>query len=300
VLFLKRFDFEKNEDIKRKARKFRRIHKYFVMLLCIVGIALAIKYSLIPREIVFWTVSCVILYLMAILLAWRLYAPDRYIFPLSIFLPTWFIAILLSKLLHSSTKYGLPLIVLYVLLWGTGLHTDFYYKNFTAWKGVVNYIKEDIPENARICGHPSDLDPIPLLTARKVCINREVIQPWRPRLYERNMKLADHAIGYIFLDKDEIDELRKAQFEYLLIGKRWFNKSYLEGEDRVFDKPIGEKWKSILRSKNSEQLIFIPENIRSKKRAVLFEDDSFMLVDVSTLLSLFKKPPVHNSVSGKL
>jgi hypothetical protein len=287
VFFLKRFDFEKNEDIKRKARKFRRFHKYFVLLLCIIGIVLAIKYSLIPRELAFWAVSCVILYFLAILLAWRLYAPDRYIFPLSIFLPTWFIAVLLSKLLHLSIKYGLPLLILYVLLWGTGLHTDFYYKNFTAWKEVVNYINKNIPEYARICGHPRDLDPIPLLTARKACINREVIQPWRPALYERNMKLAEQSIGYIFLDESEINVLREAELEYLLIGKRWFNKSYLTGEERVFDKPIGEKWKRILRSKDSKQLLFLPENMGGKNQAILFEDDRFMLVDVSKLLSLF-------------
>ncbi|GAB4318245.1 MAG: hypothetical protein Kow0059_11610 [Candidatus Sumerlaeia bacterium] len=289
VLFTKRLNYEDHPVKRGEMRQLARTRRYLILVLCAVALVWAIRSRQLPRELIWWGLTGTILYHLAVLLAWRLYAPDRYIFPAAIVIPSWLLAVFFAGALRRLRWLGVVPLVVFVLLWGTGVHPSYVYKNWDAWAGAAGFIRDGVPREALIAGHPRDMDPLPLMTGRKVYVAREFIQPWRPALYDRNMQRAENAIGMVYLTADRVDLLRRVRVDYLLIGKQWLRDRYIKGEASAFDEPIGSNWKHILSQTPEKDLVFQRDNLPAIQSAVVYEDETFVLVAVERLLPLLTR-----------
>lgn len=285
ILFAKRLNYENDKDKRNDMRRMARARRYLILLVCAVGIYFAWKRRLMPREMIWWAVAGVILYYLAVLLAWRLYAPDRYIFPMAVVVPSWLMAVCFATAIRKLGWPGVTPLIVFLLLWGTGVHPTYLFKNWDKWEGVTAFMRENVDRDALIAGHPRDTDPIPMLAGRKVLVAREYIQPWRPKLYDRNMKLSEHSLELLYLTRDRVGLIKETGVDYILVGKEWMSEDCLKGEEEIFDEPIDSRIVEQLKNTNPDVLIFNPENNGSNQDAIIFEDENFLLFDLSRIAS---------------
>ncbi|MDZ4786360.1 MAG: SseB family protein [bacterium] len=271
---------------------------YFISTIFAVLIITGIKAkrSLIPIELAFFLIATVITYLSARAFAFKLYVPNRHLqFPLSIFIITalsiglWNI---FTKLGKQKPLYGylgiLPVLFVVYLGSNNGLIGTANFNYHANRKGTVfQWVKNNLPLDALIAGHPTHINGLPLFGARRAYATTEIAHPFYPKYYaeiKRRLTLSLNA-HYAKSLNQLVEILEPEGVQYFIFAKNKFNSSALKNE--TFFTPLDALIKELtLGEPASFAYNKLPKEVNVTKYSfLLFRDKESALIDVVKLKS---------------
>lgn len=282
VFFYKIFG---EDDVNNNILAYRilfSLRRVVFVFLFFAGLLAVLKAWMIRRELVYWFLSSFILYLFATILAFRLYSPSRYVFPISVLLPLWFIAALVASAYNIKKSYGYLILTVIFLLYGTGMSNEFFYSDYSREKGLIEYVAKNVPEEKLVWGHPKDLDAIPLLAKKRVAVSDEILSSsaWRTKLYELYKPFISVALKSVMLDKNDVRFFKDNNIEYLIVGKKWFSEGYLDGSEDYYFKPFEKPLREYLSGIPKENLMFFKKENLPANVKIEYEDKNYFFVSI--------------------
>lgn len=299
-------------------------------LVCIFGLIKNKKFF--PSELWFYFLSIWIVYILSRIFAFKLYVPDRHLqFPMGFFF-FLFYPIAIWRIFGSnkkerslddkyswkhtasfkkSWKAGLCFLLLGGIICvysGTGLYGDANFNWHKEKKGrAYEWIKNHTDKDSLIAGHPTSVDPVPLLAQRKVFITTEMSHPFYPKYFKYTLKkirvalkahyakdlkdfyeiVAPHNIDYFVFERklfypENLGKIRpasqkRADFKKL-DGAKYF--APLRGfVQRITDRPWQEfAYRELPKEVDIEKYPFMP-----------FKDEYMVVVDVKELKKYLDK-----------
>ena len=195
--------------------------------------------------VVFLVLASGILYLLARILALRLFVPNRFvIYPFHLFFClflAWGIYAALRPGLNSGRVFALVLAAAALAgawrLHGVGLSD--YGELRPAYEAVLA-----LPQEARLAGHPRTMDNVQTFGRRPVLINYEQAHPWSAGLWQKEKPLLEDLFrAYYSPDPEEAALFcRKYGVTHLVVEERCFNPQFMTGKPffAPFDRLIRE------------------------------------------------------------
>ena len=243
-----------------------------------------IKYNLVlvPKEIIFYLVSGIGLYLLADSLFIKLYFPERYIadFGLISAIAVFSVLNILLKLL-KQTRSKIPyLLAIFLVTLGIFLSADFSrsmsMKNYSYDRPMLTYLSS-LPEDVVVAAYPMGIaDNIPLFAKRTAYVFYEASNPF----HDEHWKLIQDRTMQFFRAyySDNLDDvanfMKSNNINYLLIDLDHFQKDFLT-QKQIYFNPFSDRIAEIIKNKKSfalQKLSFKDYNFRIKEKYVISLD----------------------------
>ena len=262
-----------------------------VLIYMLLPIALIyIKWFRFPREIYIFIISAFICYVVSSIVAFRMYAPSRYLIVGMSVLVTQFHVIGFGYAINESNsvrrKLGLSALLLAIFIvrmifHGPGIHINngLNVGVTTEQKGLYAYIVDNVGEQKLLAGRPKVMDSIPLFTKRRVLINYESSLVWWKGFNENIVKPRTKVIctAYYAADVGPVVQLRnKYGVDYIMVYK----------EDLVRDdypnsymfSPYNDLGRKLFYQNKGSFYLLHPQT-----NSIAYQDERYLLVDLSKL-----------------
>jgi hypothetical protein len=131
---------------------------------------------------------------------------------------------------------------------------------------------QNLPKDVLIAGHPAEMDNIPLLSRRKVLVNKELSLPYYTKYYaEIRRRIRDSLAAYYAAREQQVRRfVRRYGVHYILVNKRHFTPQFLRGP--IYYEPFN----SIMKKRLATQHRFALLEGRVGKR--VYEDGPYVLL----------------------
>ncbi len=218
-----------------------------LMLAGLVTVGALRKRVVVPAELAFFGLSSLIVYFLSRIFAFKLYVPDRHLqFPLGIFfIMTFSIGFwraffsdsraardrepdYLDCSFRTNWKSMLALCAvaaIIVLGEGSGLYGAANFNYSIDKRGPIwSWMKQHVPEDAMVAGHPTHIDAIQLFGMRKGFITTETAHPF----YDRYYKIAKERLEISFRAhyarnlQEFLEITEKAGIDYFVFNRMQF------------------------------------------------------------------------------
>jgi hypothetical protein len=246
--------------------------------------------QLVPTPIWCFGVSLITVYLLSRELAFKLYVPDRHLqLPCAVFFIAAF-SCAVSRLWHSDYKFprvkagllGAALTVLVVLGSGLGLDGTLNFNRTRDQRGgVFAWAASSTPTTARFAGHPSILDPMMLVGARRAFITFETAHPFYDKyLEEARFRIERSLRAHFATDVGPLIALADAGNDYFVFDRRVFRNLAKAG----YGPPFGALMTELIRAE--PQIFFaLRERADRDRELIPFSDQHALVVDLKVLKS---------------
>jgi hypothetical protein len=247
------------------------------------------KTQFLPPSIICFFVAVFFSYQLARLLAFNLYVPDRYLlWPLNIF---WIFATstALYGFFHSRSVMAVSSTFIIFsatlfLLGGDGLKgRGSFNTNIIKNERLFNWLKSETPENAVIGGHPIALNSVPLVSARRTYITEETFHPFYDKyFYLAKDRLVRSLELHYAVDREAfLGFLGKEDMDYFVFQKA----SLLHGTDKKRTRRFFKPYNNIVERLSEKDKFFYDELITSDNSSIAYNDEDFLVVDLTKLRS---------------
>jgi hypothetical protein len=230
--------------------------------------------------------SSLVLYIAARVLAFRLYAPDRFLeyglhaAVLVSLAEVWLSLRWTWRRLGRASSRALIALVGIVAVWaflGDGIR-DLRSMSIRG-PDPLDKFASTLPPNVRFASHPDDAIGIPLFAGRANTGTKETLQPWLVRSWKRQKERAQETLRALYAIDDE-DVFRYAEkygVTHFVINRKRYGTSFVQ-RSASFE-PLTQFATKLLRKRELSALVF--EHIPSS--AIVFTHGDNVVVDVARL-----------------
>lgn len=268
------------------------------------------KKIFIPLELWSLLLGVISSYFAARYFAFRLYVPSRYLgWPFALFIMTtipvliWSVSNILGKyslILKSvlpTFLFSLLIGVIY-LIGGSGYtYTGKHFKRTIKQLDMFLWIRQNLPENATVAGHPSAIDGIQLYGMRRGYITTETYHPFYNGYYKETSRRISNSFHALYSTNinEFIKLLKSEKIDYFVFTSKYFKSNsknalsrldkatYFKPHDRLVLKLASYPPQSYLYFK------FAPKNSKSNPDFIPYRSKNAVIVDVNALQNYLSK-----------
>lgn len=248
----------------------------FLSLFAILLIIFLRKKTLnLPRQLWYFMLVSLSLFIIANATMYKLYGPSRYMrYSLPIFL-IMFISLNTSRLIElikpKLTKYVVSLILISLTAVYFMPRMQRYY--IVADQPQLYNFLQSLPKNVFLAGHPTFMNNIPTFAKRKVLINEETSEPYYTNYYSVIKARTYDFFNAYYSDSPKLifDFCKKYNITHIIVCKSDFSKDCLE-RGEFYLEPFNDYIKNLIKNKNRFALMEIPETEK-----IFDENDIFVI-----------------------
>jgi hypothetical protein len=235
----------------------------------------------IPWPIVHIVLASLVLYQLANLVFFKLYAPSRYlvfsmpvvgVFLFSTVLATW-----VGRLPAGRVRRFVQVTLLVILMIQVPLHKDMLLTDESDRKDLFVFLSS-LPSDSLVAAHPESADSIPLLSGRTVFVNYELSIPYVDAYWQTiQRRTRDLFSAYYSANPSEIAAFsEESGIDYLVVERRHFSEEYFE-KGRIYFDPFNDEIFQQIEGRRDFALLDVPTE------SIVFEKDGIFVVSTDAL-----------------
>jgi hypothetical protein len=230
----------------------------------------------------------IILYLLARVLAFQLYSPERY-YSFGARMVTILILVSVPAQMwfwvggrRRATLKNIGAALLMLLVWGAtgdGQHKPSgMYLDASKHRDLFEYIKT-LPKDVRFAAHPLDGDGIPFFSARAYTGGFETLQPWFVDSWKRQKALAEATLRALYATNRTtvLDYAKKNGVTHVLVNNNRYGRNFVKNAGSF--QPLSGYARGLLRGVRSGDLVLA----EPPTSAVIYSTSRWRVVDIKKL-----------------
>lgn len=261
---------------------FYEFNLFFILIIILFFILRKRMFS-VPKPIYAIIFSSIILFILSVLILFKLYVPETYIqYSIPLFL------IILSSFgcsifLDNKTITKITAALLFICIF-TILHFNKMERGITYYKDIQLYefISKKLDKNTLIAGHPNDMDEIAFFGKRKFFVSYELSHPFFKKYYAEIEKRTYAFFSFYYSDslKYIYQICKDNKINYILVNTDYFNKEYMDKQN-FYIEPFNIYIKNITCNKSFFALNNIPKKYRvfSEKNKFIVKTEDLILIN---------------------